>query len=381
MFENDKHIAIDNFKIFDVNDLDTLLHKILNYAKKVTNSEAGTIYLKDKDNNLRFNIFQNDTFSYEKIYNFQLPLKNMKLKIVDNSPALSVASFNQKKIICIDDIYSNSLYDFSKSKEFDRNNNYKTKSILSVPLINHYTNEVIGVLQLINKKKNDSLVVFTQEDKEFISLSSYFITLSIVSTQDSIDQLKKYNNELEDKVKERTLQLEKTQKELIDQVNHDPLTKLYNRRYFNEIIKNLLKISQRDKNALVIAMLDIDDFKHVNDTYGHGIGDIAIQTIAKVFNETIRTSDISIRFGGEEFIIIFPDTNINNSKIICEKLRKNIKNSVIKVDENKEFSLTVSIGLSQINTDDENEDKALYKVDKALYKSKKQGKNQVNILT
>ncbi|HIP11521.1 MAG TPA: sensor domain-containing diguanylate cyclase [Arcobacter sp.] len=383
MFENDKLIAIENFKIFEVDDLNTLLHKILNYAKKVTGAEAGTIYLKDNDNNLRFNIFQNDTFPYEKIYNFQLPLKNMKLEILEDSPSLAVACFNQAKIICVDDIYDESKYDFSKSKEFDVNNSYKTKSILCVPLINHNNNKVIGVLQLINKqnKEKTKKIIFTQEDKEFISLSSYFITLSIISTKDNIEQLKQYNNELETKVKERTKELEETQKELLNQVNHDALTKLYNRRYFNDIIKNLMKISQRDKKPLVIAMIDIDDFKLVNDTYGHAVGDVAIQTIAEVFNKTIRTSDISIRFGGEEFVIIFPDTVIDNTKIICEKLRSKIESSLIKIDENRNFSLTVSIGLSQIELNDINEDKALYKADKALYKAKKQGKNQVDILT
>ena len=383
MFENDKLIAIDDFRIFEVDDLNTLLHKILNYAKKVTGAEAGTIYLKDNENNLRFNIFQNDTFSYEKIYNFQLPLKNMKLEIVEDSPSLAVACFNKGKIICVDDIYEESKYDFTKSKEFDRNNDYKTKSILCVPLVNHNTKQVIGVLQLINKqnKAKSKKVIFTQEDKEFISLSSYFITLSIISTKDNIEQLKKHNIELESKVKERTKELEKTQDELLNQVNHDSLTKLYNRRYFNDIIKNLINISKRDKKQLVLAMIDIDDFKLVNDTYGHAVGDVAIQTIAEVFNNTIRTSDISIRFGGEEFVIIFPDTKINNIKIICEKLRSKIESSVIKVDEKRSFSLTVSIGLSQIELDDTNADNALYKADKALYKSKKQGKNQVNILT
>jgi len=381
MFENDKLIAIEDFKIFEVDDLNTLLHKILNYSKKITNAEAGTIYLKDENNNLRFSIFQNDAFSYEKIYDFQLPLKNMKLEIKEDSPALAVACFNKSKLICVDDIYEDSIYDFTKSKEFDIINSYKTKSILCVPLINHNSNKTIGVLQLINKNINGKKVIFTKEDKEFISLSSYFITLSIISTQDSIEQLKLHNLELEGKVKQRTKELEDTQKELIIQVNHDSLTKLYNRRYFNEIIKNLMKISQRDKKPLVIAMLDIDDFKKVNDTYGHGIGDIAIKRIAEVFNKTIRTSDISIRFGGEEFIIIFPDTNITNCQKICEKLRVKIEESIIKVNDKKEFSLTVSIGLSQIEIDDLNEDQALYKVDKALYKSKKQGKNQVNILT
>jgi transcriptional regulator with GAF, ATPase, and Fis domain len=267
MFEGDKLVAIEEFSVFETNDLDTLLHKILNYAKTVTHCEAGTIYLKDDENYLRFKIFQNDTFSYEKIYEFQEPLKNMKLKIEQNSDALSVATFLQSKIISVDDIYKDSKYNFSASKNFDKKHNYTTKSLLCVPLINHFNKEVIGVLQLINKKNDKKEnISFTNEDKEFISLSSYFITLSINSTQNSIKQLQMHNEELEEKVIHRTRELVKAQKNLIDQVNKDPMTGLYNRRYFNEVIKSLFSISKRESTPLSLMIIDIDDFKNINVT-------------------------------------------------------------------------------------------------------------------
>ena len=381
MIKNDNLIKIEDMKQFNSDDLETLLHKLLNYLKNITSSDAGTIYLKDDNNNLRFNIFQNDTFSYETIFKLQEPLKAIKFPIEENTNTIAIESYLRSKIITVDDIYKESEFNFLSSKEFDNRFSYKTKSILSAPLINFYTNETIGVLQLINKKDKDgNNTIFRDEDKEFISLAGYLVTLSIISTQNSIIQLKKANEELERKVIQRTKKLEETQKELIEQANRDPMTKLYNRRYFNEVIKQLIQISQREETSLSIMIIDIDNFKNINDSYGHQIGDDVINNLADIFRNTVRTSDISIRFGGEEFIIVLPNTNIENGLIISEKVRTSVEESTTEVENNIKIKFTISIGLSLINQDDKNIENALRKADKALYKSKQNGKNQVNFL-
>lgn len=381
MLNDGNLITIEDMKQFNSDDLETLLHKILNYVKNITFADAGTIYLKDDDNNLRFNIFQNNSFSYETIFKLQEPLKNLKFPIKENTDTIAIESFIQAKIITVDDIYKSSRYDFKSSKEFDKNFSYRTKSILSAPLINFYTNETIGVLQLINKKDKDgNNIIFNNEDKEFISLSSYLIALSIISTQNSIEQLKQANQELEQKVVSRTRELEETQNKLIEQANRDPMTNLYNRRYFNEIIQNLIQISQREKTTICIMVIDIDDFKTINDTYGHSIGDDVINCIADIFRKTVRISDISIRFGGEEFVIILPNTNLKNGEILCEKLREVVENTPVVVSDNKDVNFTISIGLSMICLDDNSVETALQKADKALYKSKSEGKNRINVV-
>ena len=381
MISSDGLIRIEDMKQFDADDLETLLHKLLNYLKSVTSADAGTIYLKDENNNLRFNIFQNNTFSYETIYKLQKPLKSMKFEIKENTNTIAIESYLQSKIITVDDIYEKSEFNFKSAQEFDKRFNYKTKSILSAPLINYYTGETIGVLQLINKKDKDgNNIIFNAEDREFISLSSYFITLSIISTQKSIKQLKEINRDLEKKVKQRTKKLEEAQKELISQANKDPMTGLYNRRYFNDMIQKLIMISQREKKHLSIMILDIDNFKHINDTYGHPVGDKVIIALADIFNKTIRTSDIAVRFGGEEFVIVLPNTTIQNATILAEKLRNIIANTPIEYEKRKTLSFTVSIGISEVNEKDKDVENALHKSDEALYISKRDGKNQTNIL-
>jgi diguanylate cyclase (GGDEF)-like protein len=374
MLNDSDLIKIDDMKEFDSDDLETLLHKILNYIKHITGADAGTIYLKDR-NYLKFHIFQNDTFDYETIYKLQKPLKDLKFKLEEDSDTIAVESFLQNKIITVDDIYHTSTYDFKSAKEFDKKFNYKTKSILTAPLVNFYTHETIGVLQLINKQENEELVVFTKEDKEFISLTSYLIALSIINAQESIEKLKLVNLELEDKVLARTQELEDIQQKLMQQANRDPLTNLYNRRYFNEISKNLISIAKREQQDLSILIMDIDDFKNINDTYGHSVGDSVILYVADVLVATARKSDICVRFGGEEFVVVLPNTSFEASQILAEKIRKKIDDAKLELAHNT-ITFTLSIGISQVSSNDVIIESALKKADEALYEAKKAGKNQ-----
>ncbi len=380
-----KHFhASDLFKIDDIehfhsNDLEALLHKILQYVRHITNSDAGTIYLAE-DDYLKFHIFQNDSLPYETILDLQESLKDLRYQIKKDTGTIAVESFIQSKVISVFDIYQNKKYDFKSSKEFDKNFSYKTKSILTAPLVNFYTNSSIGVLQLINKKaENGQYIAYTEQDKEFISLSSYLITQSILNTKNSIEKLELLNKELEKKVIERTKKLKDTQKKLIEQANRDPMTNLYNRRYFNEIIKSLLLIAKRTSQLFSLIIIDIDDFKNVNDTYGHSVGDRVINDLADIFRNTVRNSDISVRFGGEEFVIILPNTHLKEAEIIAKKLKDIVENNTIILKDGSRIKFTISLGVSQIQQDDESVETVLHKADEALYQAKNSGKNKIVI--
>ena len=128
-------------------------------------------------------------------------------------------------------------------------------------------------------------------------------------------------------------------------------------------------------------MLDIDFFKSINDTYGHATGDKVLKTVANVIKDKLREYDIPSRYGGEEFCILLPQTNIEEASIVAERLRsadetKAIETLKEKEDSNKNISVTISIGLSQLKETDMAED--LYKrADKALYEAKETGRNKV----
>lgn len=175
-----------------------------------------------------------------------------------------------------------------------------------------------------------------------------------------------------------TKELDILQNKLEFQNQTDHLTRLYNRRYFSEISNNLFKIAQRDNKALSIVMLDIDKFKNINDTYGHSIGDKVIIKLAKTLIRIKRDSDIACRYGGEEFIMLLPNTPLIGATSYSEKIRKKVEDTTIEIDEKITITFTISIGVSQINfNNDKNIEAVINRADEALYKAKNEGRNQV----
>ena len=162
------------------------------------------------------------------------------------------------------------------------------------------------------------------------------------------------------------------------QAAHDYMTQLYNRRYLTESSKHLLNLAHRDGSQISIVMIDIDDFKKVNDTYGHNAGDETIKALAKVMLQEIRQSDMVARWGGEEFVMLLPQTDIEGAVVIAQKIRKATENLVMKTLANAEFRFTISLGVSKIGMQtDLNIEAAVIRADKALYEAKKSGKNRV----
>uniref|UniRef100_UPI004047F794 diguanylate cyclase n=3 Tax=Aliarcobacter sp. TaxID=2321116 RepID=UPI004047F794 len=158
----------------------------------------------------------------------------------------------------------------------------------------------------------------------------------------------------------------------------DSMTKLYNRRYFEETANNYFELAKRNESVVSLLMLDVDNFKHVNDTYGHKVGDIVLIELSNLLQNLTRKSDIVCRFGGEEFIILLSQTNIDTANIIAEKIRANIENHAIKLDKLNHLNITVSIGVSQVNIlTDKNIEDCIKRSDDALYKAKNSGKNKV----
>jgi len=188
------------------------------------------------------------------------------------------------------------------------------------------------------------------------------------------EKLKYQNETLNDLVSIRTAELENINKKLVESANTDSLTNIYNRRYFYAVASDIIKISKRDDTVLCFAMIDIDNFKQVNDTYGHDIGDKVIVSTVTLIKEQIRRSDIFARFGGEEFIILFPNTNLERALIILEKIRFSIEDNPIV----NNIKSTVSIGLSEFNNKSDDINNAIKRADIALYKSKKSGKNIIS---
>jgi len=152
----------------------------------------------------------------------------------------------------------------------------------------------------------------------------------------------------------------------------DSLTKLYNRAHFDETINMIVKHQRKADSDFILVLVDIDHFKTINDTYGHQVGDEVLVTIAKTLKHSLRDNDLIARWGGEEFVIMLKNITVDEAKIIIEKVRVNIQNSIIK----ENIKVTASFGLTKYIIGEDS--KEIFKrSDDALYEAKKSGRNRV----
>jgi diguanylate cyclase (GGDEF)-like protein len=172
-------------------------------------------------------------------------------------------------------------------------------------------------------------------------------------------------------------QLSNAERQLQALATTDPLTKLLNRRHFTVLAERSLSQAARAGLNSCIAMIDIDFFKRINDAHGHDAGDLALVTVGELMAKQIRSYNLLSRWGGEEFLVLMPDTDIGNAQEMLERIRRQVQDCVIKLPS-KEINLTISIGATQIEPG-EKFDAALTRADKALYKSKSQGRNRISV--
>lgn len=215
--------------------------------------------------------------------------------------------------------------------------------------------------ELISRKKDGS--VYYQEARITPVIDSSGKIISFLSIKQDITERKK----LEERLKEASIR--------------DALTNIYNRRYIFERLEQISELYKRKRDIFSIAILDIDYFKNVNDTHGHPGGDYILQEFAKALKKSIRSSDILGRYGGEEFIIIFINSNKEDSYNIVDRIRKQVKGTIFKY-KGKEIQFTFSAGISdasESNIENFSFEYLINKADKRLYKGKDTGRDRVVI--
>lgn len=164
--------------------------------------------------------------------------------------------------------------------------------------------------------------------------------------------------------------------------NHDPLTALPNRRHFEKTLKQEIGRAVRHKSSLALCILDVDNFKIFNDTYGHHCGDMVLQALASVLKKEIRGIDLPARVGGEEFAIILPGTNILQAQSTLARIQKHIHDTAVFCPGRQTaLHFTCSFGLTCFRgSESEDIEQLVQLADQAMYAAKKAGKNQIEIL-
>ena len=214
--------------------------------------------------------------------------------------------------------------------------------------------------------------------------SSHGSEISVLATEfnSMVDKLQSSYDGLEKKVEERTAELADANSKLEVLAVTDGLTGLFNHRHFYNVLEIELKRAERYGHTLALLMIDIDDFKRINDTYGHQFGDHVLRGIAASLVESVRETDIVSRFGGEEFAIVLPEIDRDGAVVLAERIRESVSSKSYRATQSgqesgQEVTVTISLGVASYPGDADGIDGLISKADNALYKAKGDGKDRV----
>lgn len=189
------------------------------------------------------------------------------------------------------------------------------------------------------------------------------------------NQVRKANRELKKEMEQRRL----LEEELKRQATTDPLTGLFNRRQYEMLFRRERERCRRQGTSICVAMGDLDQFKRLNDQMGHDSGDVALQHVARLFTEHLREGDVVGRFGGEEFIILLPDTDVAEAAKVIERLRRELELNPVPLQD-QSWNLTVTFSVSAVLDNEKDIVETLRRVDTGLYQGKHAGRNQVVVV-
>jgi diguanylate cyclase (GGDEF)-like protein/PAS domain S-box-containing protein len=171
----------------------------------------------------------------------------------------------------------------------------------------------------------------------------------------------------------------KLQSHLENMATIDSLTGLANRQAFMQRAKNEFNRARRYTRPMTVVMIDIDHFKSINDKYGHAAGDEVLRQIADICHNSLRGSDFIGRVGGEEFVLLLPDTPQNHAYNVAERMRTHLYETPIELENGTTLNITASFGVAHMNEDDSDFNAILERADEAMYHAKHEGRNQVQL--
>ncbi len=244
--------------------------------------------------------------------------------------------------------------------------------------------QTVGELSVIDRRPTSAEVRATQYTRVLVISEAMFWRLIDVSHQFSKNMLilfsqrmRSDNEQLEESIIMKNM--------FEEQTTLDPMTLLHNRRWIDLNLSKMLRRSSYGGEPITILMLDIDHFKLVNDQYGHLKGDIVLRLVAEVIRESIRPGDFACRYGGEEFLVVFPHTTCSDSTVPAERIRRAVeKRSILLQDEHGTPAVTISGGIAPLTSEDHSNvsdidlmDEIISRADDNLYKAKENGRNRI----
>lgn len=312
-----------NATLISTADLNKILNAMMENVKKITHAGAWSLLFNDEP--------------FFDIVRFRTSKKLRKFRFRKGG---GIAGWILEKDtpLIINDVKKDKRY----NKDVDKFSNLTIKSLICAPL--KIKERVIGVLRLINKKGGDA---FTDDDLNLLINAANYAVMAI----------------------ERSF--------LHEEIKNDDLTNLYNFRYLHQAIDMEIERAQRYGSLFSLIFMDIDNFKNVNDKFGHLIGSRLLIETSQILKKNLRTIDVITRYGGDEFVMILPQTSNDGCFQVAERLRKTIENNVFLKHEGHEIRLTASFGVASFPDIAKNREELIHLADKAMYRGKFSSKNIV----
>jgi diguanylate cyclase (GGDEF)-like protein len=311
--------------LLNSSDLESVLETILDKSIETIGSERGSIMLYDDEQ---------ECLTVRVIRGKITPGTRDRIKLRRGEGIAGRVAETREGIIS-NTGYNDPMFKRVSDREQD------VSQIMCVPLPRN--KDIIGVINLINKTSGKA---FSTDDLQLLTSIASQAAVTIENSR------------------------------LYNLAVFDGLTSVHVRRYFDAWLPKEFERAKRYGNELTLIMVDIDRFKHVNDTYGHQVGDIVLQEVARIIKASIRESDLVARYGGEEFILGLPETNLNGAELFAERLRKRVEDNQITTQDHV-LNVTISLGVCNFRTSDPSTRLDFVRfADRALYQAKGSGRNK-----
>jgi len=372
-----KKISID-ILILDLNLPDTESEVLVKFA---TNRDVPTIVLTSLiDDNIKKTLMSYSILDYI--------IKDGKRGLENSVRSINrVLKNHNTNLLVVDDskVYLNTVKDMLEKMKFNvftASNGEEALEILKnsgkdfkLVLTDFHMPKMDGMeltMKIREEYDKDRLSIIVLSANDSSDISSQFISVG------ANDFLNKPYTQAEVAIRiNSNLELLELFEKTRDMANKDFMTGAYNRRYFFEAGEKIYEKAKSDKKNLAVAMLDIDKFKNINDTYGHDIGDIAIKEVANILKSNLKETDLMARFGGEEFCVLLENRTQEEVKELFEKIRKAFEDNIIET-ENHKIQYTTSIGI--FYGIDDSLEAMIKKSDDGLYYCKNNGRNQISVV-
>lgn len=314
-------------------NIDEIIQKLLKLTVNITKAITGSIFILNSDGEIK-----------KKILSFDSSKKNNEKIKIEHVMKEGLAGwvFKYKKIAIIND--TNEDFRWIKINTPEQN---RIRSVICVPILRH--NILLGILTLHHYEVNH----FNEKHRELLVQIANRASIAL----ENANMFEKQKNYAE----------------------IDNLTELFNKRIFYNIAEKEYNKSVRFKVPLSVMMIDIDFFKRINDSHGHIIGDKVLKEFSKYLQSLIRSFDILARFGGEEFIILMPNTSTDGAMILAERIKNKIERKKLLIIKKEKINLKISIGIAQRNKSSTSIQSIIKDSDDALYKAKRNGRNRVEV--